>query len=91
MPKMRILALVAGAILLGSGGVHAAGNNAFSPRTDRPFVLAQNRNDVGARLERCLQHCFDQRDRCLNTNVDPRACSDALRRCGHICNDDTKH
>lgn len=73
MPKIQKVALVTCAILIGCGSVNAVGDKAFSGRAavSRPFggVLAQNGYDIGARLERCLQHYRDQRDNCLQTNV----------------------
>ena len=86
MLPIRSFAFAACAMLLACGGVHAAGNNAFSPRTDvgKSFsVLAQN--DVGAALERCLNHCRAQRASCQPTNVAKGVCDDGYRRCAHIC------
>ena len=86
MLPVRRLAFAACAMALACGGAHAAGIDAYSPRPhDGHAVTVLAGNDIGAALDRCLNRCRANRERCEPTNVAKGVCADAFRQCAHIC------
>lgn len=86
MLQVQRLAFAACIMGLACVGPHAAGTDAVSALADSNHsftVLA--RNGVGAALDRCLNNCRAQRERCEPTNVAKGVCEEGFTRCAHIC------